>query len=128
MKRFDVISWLFIAVLMLFMIALLYSSTPWAAMFIVPALMTTSSGMGWQAAKRSLEKSEDAPQEPKFRDLSYRDTLSGGGKMVYDRLTQEDKDREPLDPVRKVKFEPCCQTHVENYICTLKRGQKKSTS
>lgn len=122
MKRFDVISWLFIAVLMFYMIALLYSSTPWAAMFVVPALMTVSSGMGWHAAKRSLEEPEDLPQALKFRDLSYRETLSVMGRYTYDRLMQPNEERDELDPVRQSKYEICAQEHTPGHICILERG------
>jgi hypothetical protein len=62
--------------------------------------------------------------EPVDQGDSETETLSEAGRFVRARLTQEDSDRHPDDPVRQSTHTPCCLEHRAGRICVLPSGHR----
>lgn len=45
-------------------------------------------------------------------------------QWVYDRLTTPDDQRAKDDPIRKIKYDPCCIMHKAGVVCIREAGHR----
>ena len=79
----------------------------------------------WKDVRASVSVDEEAVDkaraelEAKIAIHNERDEI---GQFLFDRMTQEDTERSPGDPVRKGRYDPCCLKHGTDRYCLEPEG------